>query len=112
MKLLLLPTLYHTTHAHTHTHTHTHTHKIKQNKIHGLVLLGDIQFLDETVKDSVISDEIKWVKRGKFPLKFVDWKKRNNSKRRCDESKRCFLMPLHPLIKNEKRFHGDFSKNI
>ena len=38
---------------------HTHTHKIKQNKTHGLVLLGDTQFLDETVKDSVISDEIK-----------------------------------------------------
>lgn len=51
MKLLLLPTLYHT--------TNTHTHKIKQNKTHGLVLLGDTQFLDETVKDSVISDEIK-----------------------------------------------------
>ena len=60
MKLLLLPTLYHTTHTLTHTHTHTHTHtQIKQNKIHGLVLLGDTQFLDETVKDSVISDEIK-----------------------------------------------------
>ena len=49
----------HNKHTHTHTHTHTHREKIKQNKTHGLVLLGDTQFLDETVKDSVISDEIK-----------------------------------------------------